>query len=96
MLLEPAREPLVQVGSGRLGKRVVRRIADQEMPEAICIISLEHRPIGTGNEVDRIILYLPSRLLDLAEVLAGKAGVPAIQDYCARLLAQAIEAEQPG
>jgi hypothetical protein len=54
----------------------------------------EHRPIGTGNELDRIILYLPSRLLDLAEVLAQKAGIPAIQDYCARLLAQAIEDEQ--
>jgi hypothetical protein len=54
----------------------------------------EHRPIGTGNELDRIIIYLPSRLLDLAEALAQKAGIPAIQDYCARLLAQAIEAEQ--
>jgi hypothetical protein len=54
----------------------------------------EHRPIGTGNELDRIILYLPSRLLDLAEALAAKAGVPAVQDYCERLLAQAIEAEQ--
>jgi hypothetical protein len=54
----------------------------------------EHRPIGTGNELDRIIIYLPTRLLDLAEVLAQKAGIPAIQDYCARLLAQAIEAEQ--
>src|SRR5262249_59056914 len=54
----------------------------------------EHRPIGTGNELDRIILYLPTRLLDLAEALAEKAGIPAIQDYCGRLLAQAIEAEQ--
>jgi hypothetical protein len=54
----------------------------------------EHRPIGSGNELDRIILYLPSRLLDLAEVLAEKAGVPAVQDYCARLLARALEAEQ--
>ncbi len=54
----------------------------------------EHRPIGTGNELDRIIIYLPSRLFDLAEALAEKAGIPAIQDYCARLLAQAIEAEQ--
>jgi hypothetical protein len=54
----------------------------------------EHRPIGTGNELDRIILYLPSRLLDLAEALAEKAGIPAIQDYCARLLAHALEAER--
>jgi hypothetical protein len=54
----------------------------------------EHRPVGTGNELDRIILYLPTRLLDLAETLAEKAGIPAIQDYCARLLARAIESEQ--
>ena len=54
----------------------------------------EHRPIGTGNELDRIILYLPARSLDLAEALAEKAGIPAIQDYCERLLTQAIEAEQ--
>ncbi len=54
----------------------------------------ENRPIGTGNELDRIILYLPSRLLDLAEALAEKAGIPAIQEYCERLLIQAIEAEQ--
>src|SRR5262249_4708705 len=54
----------------------------------------EHRPVGTGNEQDRIILYLPTRILDLAEKLAEKAGIPAIQDYCARLLARAIESEQ--
>jgi hypothetical protein len=54
----------------------------------------EHRPVGTGNEQDRIILYLPTRILDLAEKLAEKAGMPAIQDYCARLLARAIESEQ--
>ena len=54
----------------------------------------EHRPVGTGNELDRIILYLPTRLLDLAEKLAEKAGIPAIQDYCARLLTRAIESEQ--
>jgi hypothetical protein len=54
----------------------------------------EHRPIGTGNELDRIILYLPVRLLDLAEVLAEKAGIPALQDYCSQLLARALETEQ--
>ena len=50
----------------------------------------EHRPIGTGNELDRIILYLPARSLDLAEALAEKAGIPAIQDYCGQLLNQAV------
>jgi hypothetical protein len=54
----------------------------------------ENRPIGTGNEIDRIILYLPARSLDLAEALAEKAGIPAIQDYCGLLLNQAIEAEK--
>jgi hypothetical protein len=54
----------------------------------------ENRPIGTGNELDRIILYLPTHLLDLAEALAERAGIPAIQDYCARLLAQALEGER--
>ncbi len=54
----------------------------------------EHRPIGSGNEQDRIILYLPSRILDLAEALAEKAGVAAVQDYCSRLLTRALEAEQ--
>ncbi len=54
----------------------------------------EHRPIGTGNELDRLILYLPARSLDLAEALAEKAGIPAIQDYCELLLNQALESER--
>ena len=31
--------------------------------------------VDTGTELDRIILYVPARILDLAEVLAEKAGV---------------------
>src|SRR5262245_24628444 len=54
----------------------------------------EHRPLGTGNELDRIILYLPTRILDLAEVLAEKAGIPSVQDYCSQLLMRALEAER--
>ena len=54
----------------------------------------EHRPIGPGNEQDRIILYLPSRILDLAESLAEKAGISTVQDYCSRLLVRVLEAEQ--
>lgn len=54
----------------------------------------EHRPIGTGNEIDRLILYLPAQSLDLAEALAEKSGIPAIQDYCELLLNQALEAER--
>jgi hypothetical protein len=54
----------------------------------------ENRPIDTGSELDRIILYVPARILDLAEKLAEKAGVTSIQDYCALLLMQALENER--
>ena len=39
-------------------------------------------------------LYVPARILDLAESLAEKAGVPSIQDYCGLLLMRAIENER--
>ena len=51
-------------------------------------------PPRPGTELDRIILYVPARILDLAEALAEKAGVASIQDYCGLLLMQAIENEQ--
>jgi hypothetical protein len=54
----------------------------------------EHRPLVSGTELDRIILYIPPRILDLAESLADKAGVPTVQDYCALLLMQALENER--
>ena len=54
----------------------------------------EHRPTDTGTELDRIILYVPARILDLAEALAEKAGVPTVQDYCALFLMQALENER--
>jgi hypothetical protein len=54
----------------------------------------DHRPDSSGTELDRIILYLPARILDLAEALAEKAGVTSVQDYCALLLMQAIENER--
>jgi hypothetical protein len=54
----------------------------------------ENRPTDSGNDLDRIILYVPARILDLAEVLADKAGVPTVQDYCALLLMQALESER--
>ena len=49
----------------------------------------DHRPPDSGTDLDRIILYVPARILDLAEALAEKAGVPTVQDYCALLLMQA-------
>jgi hypothetical protein len=54
----------------------------------------DHRPPQGGTDLDRIILYVPARILDLAEVLADKAGVPTLQDYCALLLMQALENER--
>ncbi len=54
----------------------------------------DHRPGTSGTELDRIILYVPARILDLAEALAEKAGVASIQDYCALLLMRAIEDER--
>ena len=54
----------------------------------------ENRPLDSGTDLDRIILYIPARILDMAEVLADKAGVPTVQDYCALLLMQALENER--
>ena len=54
----------------------------------------EHKLPDPGEEPQRIIVYLPAAVLDQAEVLAGKAGVPTIQEYCAGLLKQAIEVER--
>ena len=50
----------------------------------------ERRPPDSGTELDRIILYIPARILDLAESLAEEAGVPTVQDYCALLLMRAL------
>jgi hypothetical protein len=54
----------------------------------------EHKLPGPGEEPQRIILYLPGAVLDQAEALAGKAGAPTIQEYCAGLLGRAIEIER--
>ena len=54
----------------------------------------DNRPTNSGTELDRIILYVPARILDLAEALAEKAGVPTVQDYCALLLMQSLENER--
>jgi len=54
----------------------------------------EHRVPGYEDEAQRLTLYLPGGLLDLAEDLAELAEVPTIQEYCARLLALALENER--
>ena len=54
----------------------------------------DHREPEKTDQLDRIILYVPPRILDLAEALAEKAGLTSIQDYCALLLMQALENER--
>ena len=54
----------------------------------------DQRPDTSGAQLDRIILYVPARILDLAESLAEKAGVGSIQDFCGLLLMKAIETER--
>jgi hypothetical protein len=54
----------------------------------------DNRPDASGTDLDRIILYVPARILNVAEALAEKAGVTSIQDYCGLLLMQAIENER--
>jgi hypothetical protein len=54
----------------------------------------DNRPATSGTELDRLILYVPARILDLAEALAEKAAVPTVQDYCALLLMQSLENER--
>jgi hypothetical protein len=51
----------------------------------------EHRPLDKRNELDRIILYVPASILDLAEKLAEKEGAASIQEYCSQLLMKAVE-----
>ena len=59
-----------------------------------CFARANIGPLDSGTDLDRIILYVPARILDLAEALAEKAGVPTVQDYCALLLMQALENER--
>jgi hypothetical protein len=45
------------------------------------------------DEPIRLTLYLPGRVLDLAEKLSNRAKVLTVQLYCERLLTKALEAE---
>src|SRR3954453_3696694 len=54
----------------------------------------EHKLPTPGDEPQRIIVYLRGDILDRAEALAAQAGVPTVQEYCAGLLARAIETER--
>jgi hypothetical protein len=52
----------------------------------------ERRQVGPGDDPERLTLYLPARLLDLATELAGAAGAPSAQAYCEALLGRALQA----
>jgi hypothetical protein len=54
----------------------------------------EHKLPGYEDETQRLTVYLPGSLLDLAEELAELADIPTIQEYCTRLLARALENER--
>ena len=54
----------------------------------------EHKLPGPGDELERIILYLKGNILDQAAAQADKAGIPTLQEYCAEMLARAIEIER--
>ncbi|MDR3635364.1 MAG: hypothetical protein P4L84_16285 [Isosphaeraceae bacterium] len=45
------------------------------------------------EEEQRVSLYIPGLMLDLAEEQANRAGAPTVQEYCAELLQRAIEGE---
>ncbi len=51
-------------------------------------------PAPPNLDEQRLTLYLPAQLLDWAEDQASRLGQPTVQIYCARLLGDAIEAEQ--
>jgi hypothetical protein len=52
----------------------------------------ERRQVGPGEDPERLTLYLPARVLDLATELAAGAGAPTMQAFCEALLRRAIEA----
>ncbi len=52
----------------------------------------QSKPISsTELDEQRLTIYLPSYLLDQAEVQANRQGVSTVQEYCTRLLRNAIE-----
>ena len=54
----------------------------------------EHKLPGYEDETQRLTLYLPGSLLDLAQEFADQDEIPSIQEFCSRLLARSLEAER--
>src|SRR5262249_7915567 len=51
-----------------------------------------HRPDDPNAEPQRLTLYIPAGLLDLADALSRRAGAETVQIYCEELLMEAIQA----
>lgn len=86
--------PIKGPGQGRL-RRVAKRDRYSRWRRLPPVFrSGEHKLPGPGDELQRIILYLKGDILDRAEEQAERAGVPTLQEYCAELLARAIEIER--
>ncbi|WP_240911431.1 hypothetical protein [Paludisphaera soli] len=54
----------------------------------------EHKLPGYEDETQRLTLYLPGSLLDLAELLANLDQSPSVQEYCTNMLSRALEDER--
>ncbi len=54
----------------------------------------EHKIADPGEDKARLILYLPLAVFEQAETLAVKGSVPTVQEYCTKLLSDAIEVER--
>lgn len=54
----------------------------------------EFRLPDTSSEPQRLTVYVPGSLLDAAEAQAKRAGVETVQEYCAEVLQEAIDAKR--
>jgi hypothetical protein len=53
----------------------------------------ERKPLDPALEEERLTLYLPAGLIEKAEAMGLRSGAATVQDYCARLLREAIQSE---
>ena len=54
----------------------------------------EQKPPDPDEELQRVTLYIPGTLFDLAETQALRFGFPSSQEYCTELVIEAIKAEK--
>lgn len=52
------------------------------------------KPPDPSDEPVPVTVYLPARLVDLAQNLAARHGVPTVQEYCEDLLKMALQGEE--